>query len=358
MAIAFTDFSKIAPQDNGVGDIFGNVLKGYQIEEEPKKMAEEAKAKKLANALQEAALKHKPKEYELSDALKVAQINKANRTPAAGGKGALKPNAAVANAEYIWQLNHPNGDTTPEEKAAHTKLLQDAFDTGLEHTAEGTKRTKVLNDTQEDRAPRSSVEKVHYELSKINRGERPYSPTHEKLSPEEETKSRNDLLLDIVKKTTDQQTRAKLQNGLNMNITLAEVQPKKLVQYSGIMNKGQKLADFAEEHFGKGSEQFRDYQREVNKAQFAAKQMRQYLGDSIQPTAQQRLDHLTNPEAWNVTPRVAEENFEFMRDLMKRETNTLIRAATDPTIYQASGQQAVAPSSGVKVYNPATGRLE
>ena len=223
----------------------------------------------------------------------------------------------------------------------------------ISHTQAGTERTLKLNETQEDRAPRSPIEKLHYEASSYDKGERPY--THEKLNPEEQFKGKNDILLGIVKQTTDPNTRNQLQQAANMNITLADVNPKSLVQYSGIMKQGDKLGDFIDEHFGEGSEKFREYQREANKATFAAKQMRKYLGDSIQPTAQERLDHLTNPESWNVTPRVAEDNFNFMRDLMKRETNTLIRAATDPTLYQA--QPVTAPQGG-KVFNLATGAFE
>lgn len=65
--------------------------------------------------------------------------------------------------------------------------------------------------------------------------------------------------------------------------------------------------------------------------------MRQYLGDSIQPSAQEKLDKLTKPEAWNVSPETAQKNFEFMRDLYKQESQTLVRAATDPTLYQSIG---------------------
>ena len=233
--------------------------------------------------------------------------------------------------------------------------LKKAYDTGIEHTTAGTTRTGILNDTQEARQPRSPVAKEHYEIKQINEGKVPYSLTGEKLAPEEQAKQRNDLLLDIVKKTTDPATRMKLQNATNMNITLDSINPDALTIYSGGEGQVNKHLDSVLAAAGDAPPKYEAYLKETTKASFAAKQMRQYLGDSIQPTAQDRLDKLSKPEAWNVPPKVAKENFEFMRDLYKRETNTLVRAATDPSIYQAQSSPA---SNSSKVFNLATGAFE
>lgn len=87
MAINFTDFSKAKILDSPAESFFENVLKGYKISQEPGKMADEKKQRELVNSLKEKALAHKDKEYSLSDALKEAQINKANQPT--GLKGAL-----------------------------------------------------------------------------------------------------------------------------------------------------------------------------------------------------------------------------------------------------------------------------
>jgi len=112
MAIQFTDFSRAPILESPVANLFENVLKGYQISQEPGKMKQEASARELANqlrkldvehkpkeyalndqqktfanALSQKALAHRDKEYSLSDALKESQIKK-NQQPQ-GLKGAL-----------------------------------------------------------------------------------------------------------------------------------------------------------------------------------------------------------------------------------------------------------------------------
>lgn len=361
MAINFTDFSKAPLQDSTASDLFENLLKGYKMGREPANMAAEEKknalanqlqqleaehkpkeyalsdqAKNLANSLQSLALKHKPKEYELSDALKVAQTEKTKHPGAAGG--ALKPNAAVANAEYIWNLQHPGGETTPEDQAEHLQFLKKAFETGQEHVAKGTERTEVLNKTQYNRGL-TQISKKHDELRDIDEGKFP--GTQDKLTPDKQKEMKNDLLLSLVKDVTDPATRTKLQNGVNMNITLDSINPKKLTKFSGIEGMSDKFFDQILEGLNVGPKDYQDYVHEVIKASSAAKQMRQYLGDSIQPVAQNRLDHLSDPSAWNVSPKVAEENFRYIRDLFKRETQTLVRAVTDPSLYRSTGADGV-----------------
>ena len=67
MAIQFTDFSRAPLLESPFGNMLENVLKGYQISQEPAKMAEQQKQRELANKLKGLELEHKPKEYELND---------------------------------------------------------------------------------------------------------------------------------------------------------------------------------------------------------------------------------------------------------------------------------------------------
>ncbi len=148
MAIQFTDFSSKPLLDLPGKNLFEDVLKGYQISQEPAKMREEQSArelanqlrklevehkpteyglndrqKSLANALSEKALAHKDKEYSLADALKEAQIEKAKRLG-----GSVKVNGMVAN----FVATHPNAtqeeitafaDQVAQSQLAHTKAV-------------------------------------------------------------------------------------------------------------------------------------------------------------------------------------------------------------------------------------------
>lgn len=368
MAINFTDFSRAPLLDAPGKNIFEDVLKGYQISQEPAKMREEQKqreltnqlkdlevkhkpkeyelsdqGKRLANSLQDLALKHKPKEYTLSDALKQSQIDKNNRP---GGSGtAAKANGKLANFVY----SHP--DATQDEIKEFADTLSKAE---LDHLRQTTARGAKLNETQYKRDSTPIVKK-HDELRSIDEGKFP--GTDDKITPEKQTNMKNDLLLSLVKDVTDPKTRERLMNASNMNITLDSINPINLTKYSGGEGQINKMADGLIEAFGEGSPEFQNYRKEVIKATAASKQMRQYLGDSIQPSAQEKLDHLANPEAWNVSPKLAKENFEFIRDLYKRETQTLVRAATDPSLYTPQGNAETNSHVG-KTYNLATKRWE
>lgn len=368
MAINFTDFSQAKLLDSPFKNIIEDAFKGYSMSQIPKEIKQEQQKKELANQLSKLDLEHKPTEYALGDKnkslanalsskalehyeekyaldrdYKKALIEKALRAGTTGGS-ALKPNAAVANAEYIWQLQHPPGTpSTPEQEKEHLDYLQKAFKTGQEHIAKGTERTQVLNDTQYNRGL-TQIGKAYDELRFIDAGKFP--GTNDPISPMNQAMMKSALLLKISKDTTDPKTRERLINASNMNITLDSVDAERLTQYSGAKGQVKKLGDVIKNTAGSGSADYASYISEVVKANAAAKQLRQYLGDSIQPTAQLRLDKLTNPEAWNVTPQQAKENFEFMRDLFKRETQTLVRGMTDPSLYTAAGNAASPTEQG------------
>lgn len=131
MAIQFTDFSRAPLLDSPWKNALEDVLKGYQISQEPAKMKQEATARELANQLRDLEVKHKPKEYALGDQekglanalkskalehyeekyaldkqLKQAQIQKALQTKVGGSP---KANGELAN--YI--VSHP--DATQED---------------------------------------------------------------------------------------------------------------------------------------------------------------------------------------------------------------------------------------------------
>lgn len=128
MPINFTDFSRAPIQNSPLKNIFEDALKGYQIGQAPAQMARVKQQEELANKLKELALAHQPTEYSLSDQLKRAQINHANRAPVIGGalgeafrlreslpKGSMEYNQVNS---YIDKLSHGSGgiqfSSTPE----------------------------------------------------------------------------------------------------------------------------------------------------------------------------------------------------------------------------------------------------
>lgn len=347
MAIQFTNFlghGEKTPDYSPISNLLGNILQGYQTAKAPAQMERKAEQEELANALARMNVEHKPQEMQLSDALKRAQVKYYGQRGLGGG-------STFTGAMKNWINAHPNA--TPEEIRQKQEELESV---DLERKRTGTQRMQSLTDTQSQRSA-SPVTKIYGELEKINEGIHP--ATGKPLSPDMQNHMRSSLMLDVIKKTTDPKARNQLINAQNMNITLDSIDPKALTTYSGIKNKGDKIGDSIAEGLGEGSERYRKYVAEAQKASAAAKQMRMYLGDSIQPTAQERLDKLTNPESWNVSPETAQKNFEFMRDLFKRESQTLIRAMTDPSLYTNIGNigdQSTNQSN--QIFNLATGQWE
>ncbi len=155
MAIQFTDFSKARLLDSPMKNIFEDVLKGYQMSQEPAKMKQESSARELANSLKKLDVEHKPKEYALGDQqkslanalqskalqhyeekfglerdLKKAQIQKALQTHIGGN---VKANGELAN----YMVSHPGASQDDIRKA-----YEEIHGTKMEHENTIIKRSK------------------------------------------------------------------------------------------------------------------------------------------------------------------------------------------------------------------------
>lgn len=131
MAVNFTDFSRAPVQESPFKNALEDFYKGYTLSQQPAKLREEQSARQLANQLKKLEVEHKPTEYALGDkekglanALKSkalehyeekfglerdlakARIQKALQTQMGGG---TKANGELAN--YI--VAHP--DATQED---------------------------------------------------------------------------------------------------------------------------------------------------------------------------------------------------------------------------------------------------
>jgi len=157
----------------------------------------------------------------------------------------------------------------------------------------------------------------------------------------------------LLKDTTDPQARSKVLYAANIDKTLNAMNPQALTQYAGIKGAAQKLAESAAAPFGEQSPAYEAYQRNLTLSKLLAKQVRQFYGDSIQPTVLASLQSLSNPTTWDSNPKLAMQKFNAFKNLLQKETSTYRSALQSPAIYKEEepAQQSV-PQGNVTVIAP------
>jgi hypothetical protein len=136
------------------------------------------------------------------------------------------------------------------------------------------------------------------------------------------------------KQTTDTSARQKTLFATNIDKTISQIDPKSLTQFSGIKGKSQLLAEQAKSSTGNPSEKFINFSNNLQRAELLATQVRQFYGDSIQPSMIQRLEKLTNPSSWINDPKSAEQSYESFIKLLRMETKTYQDALKNSNVYK------------------------
>jgi hypothetical protein len=164
------------------------------------------------------------------------------------------------------------------------------------------------------------------------------------------------------KNDTDSDTRKRNLFATNLEKTFQNINPDALTQYSGLSGGAQLLGQKLASLMGSTSQNYKDYVNSQTAADFAGTQMRQFYGDSVQPAQLERIHALTNPTGWMTSPDVAKQRLMQAENILGQETGTYRDALTSTAPFQSQGglgQQAKAPSnSGVRKFNPSTGRIE
>ncbi len=143
----------------------------------------------------------------------------------------------------------------------------------------------------------------------------------------------------IQKSTTDQDTRGRTLNAANIEKTLGSIDQKALLQYSGAVGALKKAADMAQSPFT-NVKNYTEYTNAKNSAEMLATQVRQFYKDSIQPGMIARLEKLTNPESFFSTPEQAEENYNQIMSILKKEGFTYQSGVKDTSSYGPEGSTA------------------
>jgi hypothetical protein len=136
-------------------------------------------------------------------------------------------------------------------------------------------------------------------------------------------------------KTTDASARQKNLYAANIDKTFDNINVNDLTQYSGIPGIAELQKQKALAAVGKESPGYDNYLKSLNASSMLATQVRQFYGDSIQPTMIQRLEQLTNPSTWSNNPALAKNLFNTTKQILNQETGTYRQAMQSTAPYQA-----------------------
>jgi len=261
--------------------------------------------------------------------------------------GSLHPSGDVANALYVEQMKNQYGENDPrylEAKRAHEMALsghQSLMDyrNSLNQTA-GIRATSPLGKLIAEGKGKGAMDILNGggnqtkapPGARYKEGEQYYNDQGEPVyddnprSPQE----RKAYEQAIGKGTTDAAIRDKIPYAKNVKITMDNIDPKALVQYSGPQGTAKYYMDSLKAAMGNPPPEFMDYQKQLTGTKTLSKQLRQFWGDSIQPSATDKIDQLTNPSTWNKDPQVALQQFNQLKQITDQELQTFQDAGTSP----------------------------
>lgn len=156
--------------------------------------------------------------------------------------------------------------------------------------------------------------------------------------------NRSDMLAQ--KKTTDSNARQRNLFAANIEKTLASINTDDLVQYAG--RPFSKFANEAVAPWGKESTNYDNYMKSYTAAQLLATQVRQFYGDSIQPSMIQRLEQLTNSATWRNNPALAKLQLDQTISILQKEMGTY-REAMQGTAPYKTGDSGPPATNGYQV---------
>jgi hypothetical protein len=262
------------------------------------------------------------------------------------------PSGDVANALFVEQLRSKFGENDPrylQAKAAHDlglKGKESLFDyrSSLMQTApfralSPTGKTLAESRGQSPLDAKMKAMGVPGANPKIKEvvGEQGYDENGNPVYDEEESISitgdpEKDEIYKraLTKQTTDAAARNIYLRAQNLDKTRKAIDVNDLTRYSGLKGTGQYLLESAKASAGNPSPEFIAHSQAMNSASLMADQMRQFYGDSIQPSAMQRLRELSNPSTWLKDPKVAKAEFDQLNKILDQETETYKNAATAP----------------------------
>jgi hypothetical protein len=88
--------------------------------------------------------------------------------------------------------------------------------------------------------------------------------------------------------------------------------------YTGIIGATKHVGDSMLSAFGHASQEYKDYGKFVKSMTMASADIKRKLGGSATDQEQERMDKLTRPDGWNVSPDQVQENYDWLMELNRK----------------------------------------
>lgn len=330
MAIEYPNFQgdpTQRPTFSALENLVPNLMKGYQFARQPEKDAMERKKQELANAYMELQQKYYPREKEADIAYKAAQTSQLNDPMRQFQRGF----SGDAQNAYVLDSLRRQAEANPELIPTY-EAAKKAFDLDQAAKQSMIDYRGAYADTIGQRFV-SPLGKLNKEQLDVQQGFVPGTNREEKIPEEQKQDFENRYGLSILKSVSTPTILARNIYATNIDKTLDAIDPDVLTSYSGALGTAEKGANKLLAPFGFESKNYDDYMQNVTRATFAAMQIRQFLGESVQPEVAKKLDNLMNPSYWSSNPKLAKKQFETAVDVYRKERETYQEAVTSPKAY-------------------------
>lgn len=123
----------------------------------------------------------------------------------------------------------------------------------------------------------------------------------------------------------------------NIDKTIENINLDDLTHYNGPMGQFKLKSEQALDAAGQDtSPEYQKYKEAEAKFNFLTNQVRQFYGDSIQPSAMEKLQEKIDPRGAFRSSKIGKAAFNSAKDLLKKELQTYRDASRDASVYQGT----------------------
>lgn len=305
MAIAYPSFRADPNAVPKLQGVIPNIQKGYLMAQLPEKLKRQRESEQLQNQLLQEKINYM-------------------QNPASRFTG---ESANAYNLERLHQSSISDPSLSPYYDA-----VKQQYDQKMQSMADTAAWHRGLAQSMQYRSA-SPLGKLKLEEAEVNAGYLPHTDRTQALSPEQQKNLQNRYGLMTYKISTDPKAREKIAYVTNLDKTLSRIDPEKLTQYSGTAGGLAENTNKLLSVVNLESKNYDEFLKNKTDATLAAKQLRQFLGDTVQPSGAKKLEALTYPSTWDKNPKQAAIQLKEFIKTYRLESQTWRDLANRPDIY-------------------------